>query len=77
MIDSLALLAIRIAADMPDLAPLIVDIVRLMSRFPDSQRSRETMRLRAVLKGVDSRRLSSSEGFAALKVHVDDLLNAV
>ncbi len=77
MKDSLAVLAISVAADMPDLAPFICSVIRLSGKISDTERNLQLMRLRATLKGFQGRHLSGADAFAALKVHVDDLADAV
>lgn len=77
MKDSLAILAVGVAADVPDLAPFICTIIRGTGDLSEDMRNRHLMRLRAILKGIMGRRLSAADAFAALKVHVDDLADAV
>ena len=77
MKDSLAILAIKISADAPDLAPFICAIIQGSAGLSTDHHNQHMMRLRATLKGVFERRLAVSDGFAALKVHVDDLADAV
>lgn len=77
MKDSIALLAVRIAADMPDLAGPIIAIIQGTARLPEAERESHMTRMRTVLKGLDSRRITAPDAFAALKVQVDDIVDSI
>jgi hypothetical protein len=75
--DTLAILALRLVAEIPDLAAPVCDIVQMMGAVCESERAVHYTRLRGTLKGVDTNRLSAADAYAALKVQVDDLKDHV
>ncbi len=77
MKDSLAVLAIRTVAEVPDLSGPICAIIQMMGLLSDSDRLIHFTRFRGTLKGLDTHRLSAADAFAALKVQVDDLTDRV